>query len=318
MRRGTLYLASSASTLPLVANLTGIGAQSRLVVTPASLAFGSVVLGVASNQTVTLANLGTAPVTRLALLSSGDYAISIPCALTTLAPGQSCSVQITFRPSALGERDGSVSITNSDSGSPLALPLSGVGIQNGGFTLTVGGAATASVSVPSGQPGNYSLTVTPTLGFSGVVALTCTPVTPALYGSCSISPSGMTLVSGPQDSTVTVSTLAFVGTRAHFAVPTAIPRPRTDTRGLGAFVCLLLPGAWGVWRLRRPLRGRLPVLLALIITACTLVAIGCGSGANPNIRYAPVGTYQYLVTASSTSGVQNTQTVTLNLTVTHR
>jgi trimeric autotransporter adhesin len=43
---------------------------------------------------------------------------------------------------------------------------------------------------------------------------------------------------------------------------------------------------------------------------------GCGSGGDPNIRVTPPGTYQCQVTASSTTGVQLTQTVTLNLTVT--
>ncbi len=48
----------------------------------------------------------------------------------------------------------------------------------------------------------------------------------------------------------------------------------------------------------------------------TLWPSGCGSGGDPNIRTTPPGTYQYQVTASSTTGVQLTQTVTLNLTVT--
>jgi hypothetical protein len=37
---------------------------------------------------------------------------------------------------------------------------------------------------------------------------------------------------------------------------------------------------------------------------------------DPNLRYTPPGTYQYQVTASSTTGVQLSETVSLNLTVT--
>jgi hypothetical protein len=38
--------------------------------------------------------------------------------------------------------------------------------------------------------------------------------------------------------------------------------------------------------------------------------------ADPSLRHTPPETYQYQVTASSTSGVQLSQIVTLNLTVT--
>lgn len=313
-RTGMLSIATSASTLPLQVALTGIAIQSHLVVTPSALAFGNVVEGVASNQTLTLANTGNAQITNLALVTRGDYAVSIPCATQVLAPGQSCSVQITFLPTELGERDGTLTVTSSDLSSPLLVPLTGAGIRTGGFALSVDGGLSSTVSVPSGQPAAYHLAVTPTLGFSGAVALTCTPVHPATYASCSISPSQITLVSSPLNSAATIMTLASLGGNARLNAL----QSGADPRPLGVFVCLLLPGAYGVFKLRKPLRGRLPVLLALIITACTLVAIGCGSGGDPRIRYAPVGKYQYLVTASSISGIQDSQTVILNLVITKR
>jgi len=217
-------------------------------------------------------------------------------------------------PTELGKRDGTLTVTSSDLSSPLLVPLTGAGIRTGGFTLSVDGGLSSTVSVPSGQPATYHLAVTPTLGFSGAVALTCTPVHPATYASCSISPSQITLVSSPLNSAATIMTLASLGGNARLNAL----QSGADPRSLGVFVCLLLPGAYGVFKLRKPLRGRLPVLLALIITACTLVAIGCGSGGDPRIRYAPAGKYQYLVTASSISGVQDSQTITLNLVITKR
>jgi hypothetical protein len=55
-----------------------------------------------------------------------------------------------------------------------------------------------------------------------------------------------------------------------------------------------------------------------LLGAAALTTSGCGNSAirDPGIRYTPPGTYQYQVTASSTDGVQLSQTVTLNLTVT--
>ena len=60
-------------------------------------------------------------------------------------------------------------------------------------------------------------------------------------------------------------------------------------------------------------------LFTLLFAAATLLTLnGCGSGglkADPTIRKTPPGTYQYQITATSTTGPRITQTVTLNLTV---
>jgi len=81
-------------------------------------------------------------------------------------------------------------------------------------------------------------------------------------------------------------------------------------------LCLL---PLGFLFLRRT-RGALAIAIS---STATLFLVGCGSGSNlnvnngdPNLRYTPPGTYQYEVTASSTTGVPLSQTVTLNLTVT--
>ena len=76
------------------------------------------------------------------MTTSGDYILSSPCSSTTLAPGASCNVQITFTPSAAGARSGSLTIASSDPASPTVVPLSGTGIvASGGFTLTVDNAS---------------------------------------------------------------------------------------------------------------------------------------------------------------------------------
>ncbi len=298
-RPGTLLVASSASTLPLTVPLTGVGLQSRLSVTPASLAFGSVVVGIPSSLSLTLANTGTAPITNLALTASGDYSVSIPCPSATLAPGASCTAQVTFTPAVTGPRAGTVTVTSSDPASPLAVPLTGTGIASGSFTLTVNGANSAPASVASGRPASYTLTVTPGGGFSGNVALTCTAISAGQYASCSISPASLTLNGAPLTSVATINTITSIA---------ALQPGPFNHRAL--LICVLLPAAF---LLRR---RQLPALFLMLYAFTTL---GCGgTSADPNARYTPTGTYQYTVTASSTSGVQLTQTVTLNLTVTSR
>jgi hypothetical protein len=310
-RPGTLALATSASALPLTIPLTGTGAQSHLQVTPSTLNFGSIALGASANLTLTLANTGTAPLSNLTLGISGDYALTVPCALTTLAPGASCSATITFVPTSIGPRNSALTITSSDSTSPLTIPLTGAGVGNGSFTLTVDGGTTSSASVISGHPASYTLTLTPQ-NFTGTVVINCVPVNPALYASCSLLPSSISLTNTPQNAVATINTITEV-TLARNA-----PGPHADQLG-SLVLCLLTPSLFLFWRTRTTPRSPRATLFVTLLTAAALATLlsasGCGSGGDPSLRYSVPGTYQYQVTANSTTGVQLTRTVTLNLTV---
>jgi hypothetical protein len=133
----------------------------------------------------------------------------------------------------------------------------------------------------------------------------CTPITPGQYATCSLLPSTITLSGAAQNATATITTVN-PNTTAH-----------TRGRKINQSLLCLLPAALLFLVPNR--RGRKPpthLLLAVILTAATILVTGCGSGGDTSIRKTPPGTYQYKVTASSTNGVQLTQTVTLNLTVT--
>jgi hypothetical protein len=300
-RTGALSIATSASTLPLTVTLTGVGTQSQLQATPSSLNFGSIAVGASANLSLTLTNAGSAPVTNLALTITGDYAVTVPCTSSTLAPGQSCNVTVSFTPSATGSRPSALIIASSDPNSPINVPLNGTGVQNGSFLLTVDGGSTASVSVRQGYPATYTLTVTPTGNFAGSVVLNCTPLSTIQFASCSILPSSLTLASlALQNATLTINTVTSIQTSSLFTGPARV------------LLCLLAPLFVATWKRKR--KKMLP-LLALL--ACAILPTGCGGGANPNLRYTPPGTYQYQVTASSTTGTQITQSVTVTLVVTN-
>jgi hypothetical protein len=305
-RAGTISIATSLTTLPLVATLAGTGAQSHLVTTPFSLAFANTAVETSASLTLSLANTGTAPVNQVAFNITGNYAITKPCSATSLGAGASCAITITFTPAAAGVRSGSLTITSSDPSSPLVIPLTGTGTPAAAVSLTVDGGSSSSVTVKSGRPANYNLAVIALNGYTGTVVLNCTPIHPGQYATCSLLPSSITLNNGsPQSSVATINTVTSVST-------TARGRPLNPS----TIVFCMLP--IGLFFLRRT-RG---VLIAIFATA-TLFLTGCGSGGNltvnngdPNLRYTPPGTYQYQVTASSTTGVQLSETVSLNLTVT--
>ena len=310
IRSGGLSLTSSATALPLNYALTGTGTQSELVVGSSALAFGNTLMGNSATASLTLLNAGSTAISNLSVTSTGDFTVSVPCPQTVLAAGSSCAVGVTFAPTALGSRSGTLTILSSDPASPISIPLSGTGVPGGTFAITVNGGATGNDSVVSGTPATYLLTGTPGGGFAGTVALTCTPVIAAPYASCSITPPILNFSGGVQTSVVTINTITSAGSSARLEL-------RNNALETG-FACLLLPGLLTGWSLRRQLRSRRMTLLALLLSTCSMLSLGCAGGGQFNMLYTPPGTYQYQVTASSTSGVPQSQTVTLNLIVTGR
>ena len=104
---------------------------------PASLSFASQEEGTASSaQTVTLKNTGSAALTPTAIAMSGDFGETDNCAGQTIAAGSSCSIQVTFTPSATGARTGQMTIAANISGGQLTVALSGTGTVAGAVTLT--------------------------------------------------------------------------------------------------------------------------------------------------------------------------------------
>ncbi len=302
-RTGALSLTTNATTLPLTVPLNGIGDLAQLQITPGALAYGSISVTSPAALTLTLLNTGTATVTGIASIITGlnaaDFAMTSPCSTTMLAPNQGCTATVAFTPSANGPRSATLSITSSDPNSPATIPLTGTGVQAGSFTLTVGGAASQTLTVASGIPAQYSLSLTPANGFTGTVALTCSPVNPAQYASCSLLSSTLITQGTVQNSTATINTITTVAM----------------ANRLIKFFAFLAP----VFLLRRSRRKRAQKLLAALILAAFIS--GCGSGTSSsltgptNLRYTPAGTYEYQVTASSTTGPAYSSTVTLNLIV---
>jgi hypothetical protein len=113
---------------------------------PASLSFGSEVLNTTSAaKTVTLTNPQTVPVVISNVAVSGGYAQTNNCG-AKVAPGASCTFNVTFTPTATGTQPGTLTVT-----------LSGTGIALTSITVT---PANSSVPKSTSQQfvatGNYS------------------------------------------------------------------------------------------------------------------------------------------------------------------
>jgi hypothetical protein len=103
-----------------------------VVVAPTSATFGNQPQGVPSGAIpLTLTNNSKTPLTIASIAATGDFAVTsttCPNSPTTLAVGASCTINVTFTPTQAGLRTGAVTVTHNAAGSPLTIPLSGVGL----------------------------------------------------------------------------------------------------------------------------------------------------------------------------------------------
>jgi hypothetical protein len=99
--------------------------------TGASLAidFGAVVPGTAGSvRTVLVGNPTGAAFTISQVTSTGDFAVSHACP-PALGPGETCAVTVTFAPTVVGERTGTLSVVTVPSQASVSLGLAGRGID---------------------------------------------------------------------------------------------------------------------------------------------------------------------------------------------
>jgi archaellum component FlaF (FlaF/FlaG flagellin family) len=110
--------------------LTGVGAA--LSPTPTSLTFASQTVSTSSApKVVTLTNSGGTVVNlwQIAILgiNAGDFSKTTTCG-STLGPSATCTVSVTFTPTATGARTASLLISNNAGASPQSLSLTGTGM----------------------------------------------------------------------------------------------------------------------------------------------------------------------------------------------
>ena len=141
-------------------------APARLVSSPATLAVGNVAVGSTSApRLVTVTNRGHATTGTLtaSIPGDGDFAISGSTCLSSLAPGASCKVPVTFSPDAPGTVIGSLAISATRS-EPISVALTAngtgaaltVSASEHEFDNTVVGSASAPVELTVTNTGNVT------------------------------------------------------------------------------------------------------------------------------------------------------------------
>ena len=211
---GTSGTLTSTTTLSLTVNASGGGAAVTL--SPTSLTFASTVLGVTSApKTVTLTNSGTATLNISNIATSGDFALvtsTKPCG-STLAAGKNCLIKVTFTPTQVGARTGSLTITDNAAGSPQSVPLTGTGAAQA--TLTPASATYAAVNVGTTSAAKvFTLANKQAVALTGIaigttgdfaVSTTTCSTSLAAKTSCKISVTFTPTATGKRTGTVKVS-----------------------------------------------------------------------------------------------------------------
>ena len=104
---------------------------------PAALVFPSQIFATQSSaQTVVATNTGSVALTVASIAVSGDFGETDNCVNATVAGGASCSIQVTFTPTATGDRTGQMTIYANVYGGQLEVALSGTGAAAGAVSLT--------------------------------------------------------------------------------------------------------------------------------------------------------------------------------------
>ncbi len=130
-RTGTLTATAGGNTSTVNLSGTGTAPGPALSANPASLSFGSAVVGSSGGtEPTTITNTGTssATISSIAVTAGGsDFSQTNNCG-TTLAVNASCTVNVSFQPSAGGTRSGSLTVTSN--APSLSVSLSGTGISS--------------------------------------------------------------------------------------------------------------------------------------------------------------------------------------------
>jgi hypothetical protein len=128
--QGTLTVTDTVTGNAAISTLTGTGGVPVVSLSSTSLTYAPRTVGISSiPQNVTLTNNGDIPLVITGLTftgtNPGDFSQTNTCG--TVTPAATCTISVSFTPSAVGARSASLTITSNASTSPDVIQLTGTG-----------------------------------------------------------------------------------------------------------------------------------------------------------------------------------------------
>jgi len=207
-RSGSITINHNATPAASTVSLSGTGVAvvagtPTATLSAASLTFASTSVGVAaSTQSVTLTNSGTVGLVLAATaVSASDFAVTAnACAAgLNVAPSASCTLTISFLPTAVGVRSGSVTISHNASPATSTISLSGTGAAAPPAGSAIATSSAGTLTFPATTVGSAASTQTWTLSNTGAANFSVSGMTisgsefSALVNTCTV---GATIVPG--------------------------------------------------------------------------------------------------------------------------
>ena len=203
--------ASASQTITLTG--TGVTAATAVTVTPTTLSFPNQTVGTTSApQNVTITNTGTATLNISKISTNGDYSETDTCGalLNTLSVGQSCSVSLTFSPTASGTRSGSLSIADNATGSPQTVAISGVGLA--AFSLSSPVAGNKNPVLIGSTSTTFTIVANGPDTFTGNITLACSSGTTCAFSPTTVGVGGVSILTVSNLTTTLADPYAFTVT----------------------------------------------------------------------------------------------------------
>lgn len=265
----------------------------------ANLTFATQNAGRASTaQMVTISNMGGMVLTIPSISVSGPFAETNTCG-SSLAGGASCTISVTFNPTAAGNMNGTVQVTDDLRSSPQqTITLSGTGQD---FAVS---SSPTSATVSPGSSASYTISIAPQGGiaFPGAVLFACSAGLPAL-ASCSFSPASVTPGSAIATSMLSISTTA-----PSLTLPLSEPGIRNGPE-LVLWIGLVLALASVASFSHKLGKRRVFTVASWALLLCFVLPIfSCGGSSAP--RGTPPGTFSVTVTGTSDQ-LQHSTSLTL-------
>jgi parallel beta-helix repeat protein len=146
-RTGTLTVNAGGTTNTVSLSGTGAtagGGSATLSASPTSVSFGNEAVGSTSAaRTVTVTNTGSAAATVSSVSAGTPFAETNTCG-TSIAAGASCTVSVTFKPTAAGAAAANLTVASNAANPSLTVALSGTGTSSGG-----GGTTNLALNAPT-------------------------------------------------------------------------------------------------------------------------------------------------------------------------
>src|SRR5260370_167271 len=163
---GTVIVATDAGVSQQVAlSGTAVPAPQKISVNPTRLNLGTVTVGSTGTGMAAVSNVGGSNLTISLIGVSGPFGVSGIGTPSTIIPGASVTLNLTYSPTIVGSNSGAITITSNDPVTPTS-------------TISLAGTATAGSAAPTitTQPANQTVTAGQTATFT-VTAAGTAPLT---------------------------------------------------------------------------------------------------------------------------------------------